>query len=260
MRSGTRIPWRINPGDELRVPSRQQLRQLISLANALLNGKVVRGKNGIFISDENLIFGIEDTSIGAGGSSNFPFEILTPNNGSADWLNIQVNAGSLVQMPWPDAVAGVLTINYFSENITNFNTDIAAPSGAGYVVVYLDRNTNTIIATDTDDGSWIVFGETDILHFVVGVIDTTDVAGQTVTVLYQYARSHIIWPTCGNTFGKGVMVFESVWSNLITYVEGQSTVIGEIADGFPVKGLYIFTNTGADVGPGGDWLKIADIS
>lgn len=259
IRQGERIPWAIGKGEKLRVPSEHQLKKIIALCNALLNSVMVKGnKNQVHLSEDNAIFELESFAGDGTGTEPHPFEIMTPNQGTDDWLNIQVNQGYLWQRGWPTAVSVYWVDNEFTLNVSNFNTDITIPSGAADVVIAV--TSTAITATDSDPGGWISYPSTDNNHFVIGHVDSTNTVDKELVVT-QIARENLIWPYVGETNGSatgGVMVYQGAGGGID--IPGQTVITGTIGAGFPSKGLYIYTGSGLDVGPGSNWIKIADLT
>lgn len=261
MRSGQRIPTVIEPGEALQVLSRTQAAMIITLANAILQGKIVRGtKDGIAIADENVVFELKEGETASSDSENHPFEILQPNAGTANFRDIQVNAGNLFAYPSPEAVAIEFAGAHISAFVPNFNTTITLPASAA-VVVYIDVGGGSgggVVATDTDDTTWVQFGSNDNNHFVIGFIDALTNAASQQLIVHQYVSADTIWPISGSFQGveyPSAMVFHGGWTNIVTYVARSSVVYGEIVTGFPADGLYLYTGSSTGVGPGNDFIR-----
>lgn len=261
MRSGQKIPMDIAAGEALQVPSRRQLSMLLTLANAILQGKVVRSsKDGFHISDENALFELKDDSSSSAGAG-FPFQILQPHSGTANFRDIQVNAGNLWAYPSPEAIALGFVGQHVSSDVDNFNTTITLPASAAiYVFIgWTLAGGWAVYATDTDDGSWQgAFGATDNKHFVIGFIDALTNAGSQTLIVSQYVSADVTWPISGeftNTLFRTVLTYTPFgYVGGVNYIPHSSVVKGTVGDGFPANGTYLYTNTGTDVGPGNDWI------
>lgn len=261
MRSGQKIPTGVAPGEALQVLSRTQAAMLITLANAILQGKIVRTtKDGIHIADENVIFELSGDG-SSSGTDNFPFEILQPNTGTADFRNIQVNAGNLWAYPSPEAMAASgFAGSHVSEAVANFNTTLTLPASAN-IYVYIGNSGGgwSVVATDTDDTTWLDFGSTDNKHFVIAVIDALTNAASQELIVNQYVNEDATWPIGGlfqNTLYDVPLTYAFNYNGARTYVAYSSVVKGTVAQGFPVDGTYLYTGTTADIGPGGNFIAL----
>lgn len=259
IRKGTKIPWDIDPGEKLRVPSHRQLELIVKTCNALLNAKVVKsGQSGLEISDQNMVISLED-QLGGASSGYEPFEIIEPYSGTYDFRKIQVNAGNYYQYGLTETMTRAFNGAYISSAVTNFNADITLPASAA-VYVYLGYSGGGygIFATDTDDGSWVKFGNTDNDHIVIGFIDALTNAASKTLLVAQYLLGHQYAAVDGyhsGTILPRAVVFDGYYNNAKTYFANQSTVLGVVADGFPADGTYIYIGGGGGVGPGNNWLR-----
>ncbi len=259
MRSGQKIPLSIEPDESLQVPSHRQLKMILQFCNALLSAKVVRSSNNrLTIADENAILEIGTEDGGGGAEGNFPFEILQPNTGTADFLKIQVNEGNLFSIPGNEVASRDMGVSHISEDVDNFNTTITLPS-SGAIFVWIGFTALggwAVYASDTDDATWRQFGVTDNYHFVIAFIDSVTDAGSQQLIVSQYVNEDYVWPIQGGVFQNvgyyNVVVYEGNYNGAHAYVDGSSVVTGVVADGFPADGTYIYL-IGGGVGPGGDW-------
>lgn len=262
MRSGQVIPTDIKPGEPLHVLSRQQAAMLLTLANAILQGKIVRSsKDGFHISDENAVFELKDGELDGNIDGNDPFEILQPNTGTASFRDIQVNSGKLWAYPSPEALAASGFAGFAVDtDVGNFNTTITLPASAA-VYVYIGWTLAdgwNVYATDTDDGSWIDFGLTDNKHFIIGLVDALTNAGSQELIVSQFVNAHVTWPISGtfmNTLYDGVLTFSGFYNGSRTYIVYSSVVRGLVADGFPADGTYVYIG-GGGVGPSSAWFAL----
>lgn len=260
IRKGTKIPWTIDPGEKLRVPSYKQLDLIVKTCNALLNAKVVKsGQAGLEISDHNMIISLEDI-IGAGSNGYEPFEIIQPYSGKTDFRKIQVNAGNYYLYGLTETMTRDFSGSHITAGVTNFNTNITCPASAA-VYVYLGYSGGGwgIFATATDDGSWVEYGRTDNDHIVIGFIDALTQAGSKKLLVSQYLLGHQYaaidgYMTNGSIFPRAV-VFDGYYNSAKLYFKNQSTVLGVVADGFPADGTYIYVGIGSGIGPNNGWLR-----
>jgi hypothetical protein len=205
MRSGYKIPWAIEPGESLRVPSHKQLRALITLANGILSGKVVRGEDGIFISDNNVLFSISDAVSGSSSSTSenwYPFKVYvfpsdqrsTPD-AENDWRKFRVRSGVVFgALQDPVDVSGTdgATIPE-SFNMTEGDvTDIVVPDDTPAYWIWLDideGSTTAIIQhSTTRPAAWAI----NIIP--VAVIDTSSYSDSKRALIRQYLRTDVIIP------------------------------------------------------------------
>lgn len=260
---GRIIPWDIGPKENLRVPSARQLRMIIAVCNSLLNLRVSRGGRDDFqITDNNAALQIARALESGADSGNEPFEILTPHEGTDDFRTIQVNAGVLTALMWPDAtVRDDPGMQLISDVVTNFNDNLTlAASGNNIVRIEWDAGGWAVVANATNDGSWTNFGFTDNYHFVIGQIDALTNAASKELLVSQYVLGHQLWQVTGefdNQVYPSVAVWDGDYSGSTAYVAGQSFVVGQVADGFPARGLYVFIDGGGGVGPGGDFKQLS---
>lgn len=258
--------WKIKPFDygenrHLLVPEEANL--IVNGLNRIHSMEVVRGNaDQVLISDQKITIQLKATEAEAATSeTNFPFEILQPNAGTANFKDIQINAGNLWAYPSPeDMAAALFTGSHISAAIFNFNTTITLPASAAiYVFIQYSGGGWSVAATDTDDGSWLEFGSTDNKHFVIGFIDAVTNAGSQQLIVSQYVRSDVTWPIGGkfaDTLYDAPLMYAASYNGSRTYVKHSSVVKGTIAQGFPADGTYLFTGTGTDIGPGSDFIAL----
>lgn len=256
MRSGQRIPMEIEPGEPLQVPSQRQLSMLLTLANALLQGKILRStRDGFHIADENAVFELKD-DFSAANAELVPFRINLPNQGTASFRDITVNNGYL-------AFQGTTHGNRIPSgplmNGTNDPVSLTVDAAAlVYVYLFYNGSNWEITSDSTDDATWVTFGINDNKHIIIGTIDATTNAGDNELILIQTYEGNLYMPLNGTVNGidyRKVLVLGTAGGG--DEIPFYTMVRGLAINGFPADGLFLYIGNGTGVGPGNNYSVLA---
>lgn len=235
---------------------------LIRALNSLLRLEIKKGGTApqVLLSDDKVTIVLPDNGLDqTNSSSSAPFHINTPNQGTANFKDITVNNGYLSFTHTTPAKIDAVPYAGPWLNGSNDPVSLTVPDDLFvYVYLYFTGSNWIITCASTDDATWIRFGQNDNSHIIIGRVDSITNAGDQELIVTQLYEGNLYWPTSGNINNvdfKPVLVLDSPGSGLLT--PNHSMVRGLVAGGFPADGLYLYTGSGVDVGPGGNYSVLA---